>query len=412
VNGIRILHTSDWHLGSQICGKKRYVEHEKFLSWLLSLIEYEKPDILIVAGDIFDSGTPPNRSLELYYQFLGRIARSCCGHVIITAGNHDSPSLISAPRELCSHLNITVIGTISDDPRDLVLTIDNKDDLPGCIICPVPYLRDRDIRIAKAGESSGEKTARLLDGIRSSYHEIGKYAQALREQCGNNIPIIATGHLFAAGGTTREDDGSRDLYLGTLACVGEDAFPPCIDYLALGHLHLPQKVSGKDTRRYSGAPLPMGFGEAGAKKAVLLVDLNPESLISVRELPVPLFQTLVRFKGTFDEIISEIDRLKWEGSSVYAEIILEDRSVIPDAQEKISDMTTGTPIEVLRVKNTRIGELLSGPGSYESLDQISPEEVFIRRMDLADIPEDEREEFLEMFREIRTGLYEEDKNAG
>lgn len=411
MNVIRILHTSDWHLGSQICGKKRYVEHENFLSWLLSLIEDEKPDILIVAGDIFDSGTPPNRSLELYYQFLGRIARSCCRHVIITAGNHDSPSLISAPRELCSHLNITVIGTIPHDPKEIVMTLYNRDDLPGCIVCPVPYLRDRDIRTARAGESAGEKTACLLDGIRSCYNEIGRCAESLREQFGD-IPIIATGHLFAAGGTTREDDGSRDLYLGTLACVGEDVFPSCIDYLALGHLHLPQKVSGKDTRRYSGAPLPMGFGEAGAKKAVLLIDINPGSLISIREVPVPVFQPLVRFKGTFDEIISEINRLMWEGSSVYAEILLEDNFVIPDAQEKISDITAGTPVEVLRVKNTRAIGVLSGPDSYESLDQISPEEVFKRRMDLAKISDDEREELLEMFREVRTDLYEEDKNAG
>ena len=412
VNPIRILHTSDWHLGSQLCGKKRYDEQEKFLAWLLSLINAEKPDILIVAGDIFDSSTPTNRSLEIYYQFLARIARSCCRHVIITAGNHDSPSLISAPKELCSHLNITVVGTIPDDPKEMVMAIKDQEGNPGCIVCPIPYLRDRDIRIAKAGESTDEKTAQLLAGIKSCYYETGRYAEELRVQYNADIPIIAMGHLFAAGGTTREDDGSRDLYLGTLACVREDAFPSCFDYVALGHLHLPQKVSGKDTRRYSGAPLPMGFGESGERKSVLIVDLIPGSGTIVREIEVPVFQRLFRIKGTFEEVTSGISRLIWEGSAVYAEVILEDCSIIPDAQEKIREMTKNTSVEVLRVKNTRIkGLIFEDSETLEALDQLSPEEVFIRRMNAADIPEDERGEYLDMFREIKNGISEEDQNC-
>jgi exonuclease SbcD len=199
---MKILHTSDWHLGNQICGRKRYDEHEQFLSWLLSLINREGVDILIVAGDIFDTTTPPNRSLEQYYQFLARAAGSSCRQIIITAGNHDSPSLIAAPRELCKYLNITVVGQVPDDPEELITILKDQDGRPELIICPVPYLRDRDVRTMQAGESAGEKAANLIEGIKARYHALGSCAEKMREEMGDFIPIIATGHLFAAGGIT------------------------------------------------------------------------------------------------------------------------------------------------------------------------------------------------------------------
>lgn len=409
---MKILHTSDWHLGSQICGRKRYEEHEQFLHWLLALIEREGIELLIVAGDIFDSSTPPNRSLELYYQFLGRTARSCCRQVIITAGNHDSPSLISAPRELCNHLNITVVGSIPDDPKELVLTMQNHDSCPELIICPIPYLRDRDIRTTKAGESASDKTANLIAGISSWYHQVLSCAESSREDCGIDIPILSTGHLFVAGGTVREDDGSRDLYLGNLACIRADAFPACIDYMALGHLHLPQKVGGNERFRYSGAPLPMGFGEAGQQKSVLIIETGAGRSIQVKEVPVPVFQEIMQIRDSFDGISDTLARLKMEGRLVVAEIILDDQELIPDAQEKFREMTQGTGIEVLRVKNMRdMSLMMQDTGEDQSLDDLSAEEVFLKRLDAADIGESERLDLIESFREIEAGLFEEDSNA-
>ncbi|NLV27586.1 MAG: exonuclease subunit SbcD [Methanomicrobiales archaeon] len=409
---MRILHTSDWHLGSQICGRKRYEEHEAFLTWLLEVITREHADVLIVAGDIFDSTTPPNRSLEQYYHFLARAAGSCCRHIIITAGNHDSPSLISAPRDLCKYLNITVIGHVPENPEDLVLVIPNENNRPSVIICPIPYLRDRDVRTSFAGESSKEKIANMISGIKSRYHEIGRCAEDKRKEIGHHIPIIATGHLFTAGGITRDDDGSRDLFLGNLACVGADAFPPCIDYLALGHLHLPQKVCGNNHMRYSGAPLIMGFGEAGKTKSVFLIETGGGGPVSVQDVQVPIFQHYLQISGPFDLIASELSRLKFESDSVFVEVLLDDPKIIPDAQERIRSIITGSPVEVFRVKNIRLlNQVMQQKEAGESLDQLSPEEVFIRRMDAEKITEADRPELLESFREIYAEMLEKDTNS-
>ncbi|NLL11459.1 MAG: exonuclease subunit SbcD [Methanomicrobiales archaeon] len=409
---MKILHTSDWHLGNQICGHKRYEEHEQFLSWLFSLINREGVDVLIVAGDIFDTTTPPNRSLEQYYQFLARAAGSSCRHIVITAGNHDSPSLIAAPRELCKYLNITVVGHAPEEPGELVMVVKDRDGKPGLIICPVPYLRDWDVRTMQAGESAAEKTANLVAGIKARYHAIGSYAERIREEIEELIPIIATGHLFAAGGITREDDGSRDLYLGTLACVGADAFPSCIDYLALGHLHLPQRVCGNDRMRYSGAPLPMGFGEAGQTKSVLMIDVHDYRNISVKEIPVPIFQNITRLSGTFEEIIQELARMKMEYTPVLVEVVLEDSRIIPDAAEKIRAIIQGSPVEVLKVKSRQLSAQAMQPASNEeSLAGLSPEEVFNRRLDAAEIEGNDRREYLESFLEIYKELLEEDNNS-
>ncbi|NLE26621.1 MAG: exonuclease subunit SbcD, partial [Clostridiaceae bacterium] len=118
---MKIIHTSDWHLGCSLFGRKRYEETEKFLDWLSELLEQENIDVLLVAGDIFDTTTPSNRAQKLYYQFLHRVAQSSCRHVVITAGNHDSPSFLNAPRELLRYLQVYIVGSMEENPDDEVL---------------------------------------------------------------------------------------------------------------------------------------------------------------------------------------------------------------------------------------------------------------------------------------------------
>ncbi|MEB2332384.1 MAG: exonuclease subunit SbcD, partial [Nitrosomonas sp.] len=113
---MKILHTSDWHIGKTLYGRKRYDEFEAFFSWLVETIEQEQVDVLLIAGDIFDTSTPGNRSQQLYYRFLHRVAASTCRHVVIIAGNHDSPSFLSAPRELLRALDVHVTGSLSGNP--------------------------------------------------------------------------------------------------------------------------------------------------------------------------------------------------------------------------------------------------------------------------------------------------------
>ena len=222
---MKVLHTSDWHLGRTLYGRKRYDEFTAFLQWLNDTIVDREVDILLIAGDIFDTSTPSNRAQELYYRFLCRVANTRCRHVIITAGNHDSPSFLNAPRELLRALNVHVVGSVTDEPGDEVLVLHNAEHQPEAIVCAVPYLRDKDVRGAEPGETLEAKTAKFGEGVRNHYAQVCILAENRRrelEHPGPNggIPIIATGHLFTTGGKTVEGDGVRELYVGTLAQVG------------------------------------------------------------------------------------------------------------------------------------------------------------------------------------------------
>ncbi|MGP4906915.1 exonuclease SbcCD subunit D C-terminal domain-containing protein [Psychrobacter faecalis] len=278
IKPLTILHTSDWHLGRRLYGRMRYEEFEAFLSWLQETISAQKVDVLIVAGDIFDTMTPSNRAQALYYEFLGKVSKLCCEHIVIVAGNHDSPTFLDAPSKVLKFLNVHVIGTACDDLNDEVLVLDAIDGTPHCIIAAVPYLRDRDVRGSHAGESADSKDTNVIKGIRAHYDEVASIAKARQEHLSDahqrHIPIIATGHLFATGSKTTEDDGVRDLYVGSLGQISADMFDDGFDYVALGHLHVPQRVGGCEHIRYSGSPIAMGFGEAKQQKQVLLVEFG------------------------------------------------------------------------------------------------------------------------------------------
>ena len=275
---LTILHTSDWHLGRRLYGRLRYEEFELFLHWLQDTISAQKVDILIVAGDIFDTMTPSNKAQALYYEFLGKVSRSCCQHVVIVAGNHDSPTFLDAPSNVLKFLNVHVIGTACDNLNDEVLVLGDDNNNPHCIIAAVPYLRDRDVRSSSAGESADSKDANVIAGICEHYDNVADIAKSkqadLIKTHQRYIPIVATGHLFASGGKTTEDDGVRELYVGSLGKISADMFNDGFDYVALGHLHVPQRVGGRESIRYSGSPIAMGFGEAKQQKQVLLVQFG------------------------------------------------------------------------------------------------------------------------------------------
>jgi len=275
---LTILHTSDWHLGRRLYGRLRYEEFESFLHWLQDTISAQKVDILIVAGDIFDTMTPSNKAQALYYEFLGKVSRSCCQHVVIVAGNHDSPTFLDAPSNVLKFLNVHVIGTACNDLDDEVLVLGDDDNNPHCIIAAVPYLRDRDVRSSSAGESADSKDANVIAGICEHYDNVADIAKAKQADLSKThqryIPIVATGHLFASGGKTTEDDGVRELYVGSLGKISADMFNDGFDYVALGHLHVPQRVGGRESIRYSGSPIAMGFGEAKQQKQVLLIQFG------------------------------------------------------------------------------------------------------------------------------------------
>lgn len=408
---MKILHTSDWHIGRTLYTRKRYEEFEAFLSWLAETIREEQVDVLMVAGDIFDTSTPSNRAQELYYRFLCRVATSSCRHVIVIAGNHDSPTFLDAPKELLRALNVHVIGSMTDNRADEVLLLENQHGSPELIVCAVPYLRDRDIRTAEAGESIEDKERKLIEGIRAHYAEVCELAMHKRSLLGGEIPIVAMGHLFTAGGKTIEGDGVRELYVGSLAHVSAVIFPECIDYLALGHLHVPQKINKLENMRYSGSPLPMGFGEANQEKSVCLVEfIGIEASVSL--LKVPVFQQLERIRGTWDAISAGIMALSMTQSQAWLEIVYEGEELTGDLRESLEEAVSGTGMQILRVKNNRIIErVLNRIQDDETLDDLNVNDVFERCLAVHKVPEEQWPELLSTYQETLMFLNDKDAKA-
>lgn len=278
---LTLLHTSDWHLGRRLYGKPRYDEFKQFLDWQLQAIRDHHVDMLLIAGDIFDTTAPSNQAQNLYYDFLSHVCDTPCRHVIIVAGNHDSASFLDAPKQLLKAFNIHIIGKMTQTLADEVITLYDKSGQPELIVMAVPYLRDRDVRMVGSGERLDDKERKLAQGIQAHYQVITDIAlqQQAKLQAVHHrtIPIVATGHLFTVGGQTTEGDGVRDLYIGSLGSIGAEIFHPQIDYVALGHLHIPQAVGGQARVRYSGSPIAMGFGESGQQKQVHLVRFDARS---------------------------------------------------------------------------------------------------------------------------------------
>ena len=405
---MRILHTSDWHLGRTLHDKRRHEEHVAFLGWLEQVLVDERVEVLLICGDIFDTVAPSNRSLQLYYEFLRHALDGGCRHIVVTGGNHDAPSLLDAPRQVLDTLGVHVIGGAAD-AEDEVLLFNDASGKAGLIVCAVPFLRDRDVRGFVELESVDDKGRRLVEGMASHYREVGAAAQRVRQRLGLELPVVMTGHLFTAGGHTLEGDGVRDLYVGTSAQVGTDIFPPCADYVALGHLHVPQRVSGSEHIRYSGSPIPMGFSEASQEKQVLLVDLELGSLFPiVRPVTVPSFQRLVRLEGDLEHITENLDVLIEQHQSVWVEIEYRGKLAPSSLRQMLHQQTAGTGVEILRLRNNNLTvQVLRARLRQQTLEDLDELEVFNRRLDDAEVVSEERQELLMLYQSILHEIREE-----
>ena len=203
----------------------------------------------------------------------------------------------------------------------------------------------------------------------------------------------------------------RDLYVGSLAKVGGDAFPPFLDYLALGHLHVPQMVNDAETRRYSGSPLPMGFGEGGHKPEVLLVEFSGTTA-EVTPISVPRFRELESIRGDWKMISAQLTDLKAKESDAWIEVVYDGADVIGNLQGLVEEAVAGTSMELLRVRDSRLSaDVLERMGHAEMLEDLGEEEVFKRLLTSKEVPEAQREELLMSYRDVVRELHEEDANA-
>lgn len=408
---MRILHTSDWHLGRQLYGKSRYEEQERFLFWLSQLIDEKQVDALLVSGDIFDTTTPSNRSAELYYQFLTRLIKSCCRHVVITAGNHDSPSFLNAPKEILKELKVHLVtGVPGETVEDELILLKDEEGTVEMIVAAVPYLRESAIRTPALAESVEDKVRNLIAGLTQHYHQVAQLAISKREECGRDIPVVAMGHLFAVGGKTVEDDGVRELYVGNLTAVGANIFSSEFDYVALGHLHLAQPVGGNENIRYSGSPMPMGFGELSSPKSLVIVEFQGREP-TLEKIEIPVFQQLVKICGDEEQLVEELKKLIAQEKSIWVELNYEGREVIPDLKGKLDKLVEGSRVEILKFFNpVVVAQIFQESGSEELLEELTPQELFERRLNLEEITEEKRSSLRVLFNEVYRSVLEEDRD--
>ena len=386
----KILHTSDWHIGHQLRNHERYEEFKKFFAWLESLIQSENIDVILVAGDIFDNMTPSTKAQNLYYSFLSCIVKLGCKHIVITSGNHDLPTFLEAPKDLLELFKIHVVGKVCKNVEDEVLILDDN-----LIICAIPYLRERDVRDFESENS-------LVNGIKKHYEKVFEHALKLKLNNKNTkIPILAMGHLFVRGGKISDDYGVRPLYVGNSVEVGSDIFPEFLTYTALGHLHSPQKIK-RENIRYSGSPLVMDFGEINQKKAVNIIELDGEKLMSIKEVSVPTFQRMERITGTIEEIFYKLSCLQ-KDCSIWLEIIYSGNEAIGDLQEKIDEFVKSYPLlEILSIRDESQA-LKDEKFSYKNsgkLERFTPVEIFEKCLEFNNISPEQRKIFISMYNEI------------
>ncbi|HBH67004.1 exonuclease subunit SbcD [Erwinia persicina] len=376
---MRIIHTADWHLGQFFYTKSRAAEHQAFLDWLLEKAEAQQADAIIVAGDIFDTGSPPSYARELYNRFVVRLQQTGC-QLVILGGNHDSVAMLNESRELLACLNTRVIAAASDDVSQQVLMLNRRDGQPGALLCAIPFLRPRDILRSQSGQSGREKQQSLLEAITDHYQRCWQEALRQREALGLTLPIIATGHLTTLGVT--KSDAVRDIYIGTLDAFPADCFPPA-DYIALGHIHRAQRIANSDHIRYSGSPIPLSFDELGKAKNVFQVDFDAGRFVAAEALPIPSFQPMQMIKGSLEQIEQQLAALTPDpqGRTIWLDIEIVTEAYLSELQRRIQELTAPLPVEVVLLRRSREQrEQVIARQNNETLSELSVEEVFSRRL--------------------------------
>lgn len=400
---MRILHTSDWHLGQHFITKSRAAEHQAFINWLLEQVTQHQIDAVIIAGDVFDTGAPPSYAREIYNRFVVEMHKLEC-QLVILGGNHDSVATLNESRGLLAHLNTQVIAQVQSDLEEQILVMNNSSGEPGAILCAIPYIRPRDVITSNANESGVEKQQALGEAIKEHYNKLFQLADNKRKELNKSLPIIATGHLTAMG--VKSSESVRDIYIGSLEAVPSSAFPPA-DYIALGHIHRPQIVAQSEQIRYCGSPIPLSFDELGTQKQVLLVDFNEDKRSEIQPLEVPLFQPMAVIKGDLQTIESALKALPTAESELptWLCIEVETQDYLNDLQQRIQAMTADLNVEVLQLRRARTDrQARIERQDTETLAELTPEDVFERRLILESFDNDEEQARLtrirQQFREI------------
>jgi DNA repair protein SbcD/Mre11 len=408
---MRILHTADWHLGARLDGHSREEEHTKVLEWLADLLVREQVDLLIIAGDIFDTFSPPNYAQKLYYSFLRRLINTSCHHIVVVAGNHDSAHFLEAPRELLRELNVYVVGNPSADIREQIVPIYHPETKQlQAVVGAVPYLTETYLRKSQPAQSLEARLEQLRTGIASHYEQIGGLLSAYADQ---QVPLITTGHLFVAGG---ERGGRKNLiHLGCLDVISPEIFEQGFDYVALGHLHHPHSVGGRHIR-YSGSLIPLDFSEINHNRRVYMIDFEGRNIQQIHKIDNPVARTLLLWKGGLEEVRQKFEQFV-PASNIFKTWVrielLTDSVYDPVLKTTIQEWAKGKFLEILGEprqinprRRARVEEEAEDT-QEKSLEEIPVEDIF-KLCALSHQPnEQDLNKLIHTFSELREWMDEE-----
>lgn len=398
---MKVLHTADWHLGKRLFDKNRHADAQAFLTWLTQTLCQEQVEVLLIAGDVFDSTTPSNTAQTLYYEFLANLRQTPCHTVVITSGNHDSPSLLEAPKALMQALNIHVVAQFGAGVDDQLLLIKDGD-TPKLAIAAVPYLRDNDVRVAHDGDSTQERHHATQQGIGNHYQALFAKAKS------HGVPTIAMGHLFAQGGCVgAQDDGMRQsqLRVGGLGQSDVASFG-AFDYIALGHLHRHQTL-GSPYIRYSGSPFAMGFDDALHDKYVVLVEFG--DTITVCPILVPPVRSLLTLEGDLATLNAKLNQIP---ASHALPTWVQIRYTAPTPIHNLSDALASddTRYQIISIQNKSVKpKELPPKESIMHLQQMTPDSIFATYLDQCDYDTHLKDELLAAHAKILTQVQETDE---
>jgi DNA repair protein SbcD/Mre11 len=409
---MRLIHTSDWHLGQTLHNYERTYEHQCFLDWLLDTIVTEQADALLIAGDVFDTANPSAAAQKQLYRFLQQArARAPELDIVIIAGNHDSPGRLEAPGPLLEEHGTSVIGHIArnaDGEIDLERLLVPLHDRAGAIqawCLAIPFLRPGDVPRLPPPEGDAVAADPYLAGITLLYQQAYALAAARRQ---DGQALVAMGHCHMVDGTASLES-ERRIVIGGTEALPAAIFDPAIAYAALGHLHLAQRVGQKEHLRYCGSPLPLSFSEVGYRHQVLRIDLAGAAAAAVTPLMVPRAVELLRVPpkpAPLDEVLAALAALELADLPPPAQPFLEVRVLLdapePGLRGRIEAAIAGKPVRLAKIEPTRKLDATgneAGALSLEQLAQLQPDDIF-RRLYLQKFGEDAPDDQLRAFAEL------------
>jgi len=380
---MRILHTSDWHLGHQLLGISREYEQQCFLGWLFEQLDQHNVDSLIVAGDIFDSANPPAWAWRLLYQFLAKVKQRLPRlDLLLVAGNHDSPSKLDAPDHLLRAFDIHLIGSLprlndhSLDLDKLIIELTNAQGEVAARVAAVPFLRPGDLDLSTIADDAPDK---LVAGVERVYHQLAQRINVLNSQ---EQVSIATAHAYLVSSQISEMSERRILG-GNQHALPVEQFALQFDYSALGHLHKPQQLAGQAVY-YSGSPIPMSLSERTYKHQVKLVDFAHGKLIDTQSLVIPRRVELLKVPAQpepLPQVLAQLKQLALEPLDSVQQPLLEVNVLLEKPQsmlrEQIVKALEGQSVRLVKITTHYLDKQQNSVRKLtDNLDQIKPEQVF------------------------------------